>query len=352
MDCAEKELKRAIASSLPLVVWGFGGMISFIVKNLRQYGVDIAYIVDNDPKRWGSAFQGIEVISFETLKRSFADCNVLIGVCTKKFVDEIRAQIEKDGQFKNVFFFEMFYPFGHFAQDIIDANRRKIDMTRSLFADEKSLLVYDAKIRYLQTKELGSFESLRDPEHDQYFDKAIVDVNGDEGLFIDGGAYHGENTRTLFERFPQARLRAVCIDPDEANIAALNAQYKDNDQVTIRHAALFERSGVVKFENSGSRGGGVDSSGSIELNAIGIDDEYGDSVVRFIKLDIEGAEMACLRGAKRTIETSKPIVAVCIYHSIEDHFDIPLLLKSLRPDYRFYVRQYHYTGIETVLYAV
>ena len=48
MDSSEKKIKEIIENSLPVVVWGFGGMISFIVNNLRQYGVNISFIVDND----------------------------------------------------------------------------------------------------------------------------------------------------------------------------------------------------------------------------------------------------------------------------------------------------------------
>ena len=352
MDCAENELKEISKSPLPVVIWGFGGMISFIVKNLCQYGVNIAYIVDNDPHRWGMTFKGIEVISFEKLKQAFDDCNILIGVCTKVFVDEIKTQIELDGKFKNVFFFEMFYPFGSFASTILESNKEKIELAKSWLSDEKSRLVYDKKIRYLQTKEHGLFDDVRDPEELQYFDESLIKIGQESGLFIDGGAYHGENTRTLFAHFPDTQLHAVCIDPDAANINALTAQFANDARVSIKHAALSEKSGTVKFENSGSRGGGISSSNGIELDSIGIDDEFGKQNVRFIKLDIEGAEMSCLRGAKDVIQAMKPTIAVCIYHSIEDHFDIPALLKSFRPDYKLYVRQYHYTGIETVLYAI
>ena len=32
--------------------------------------------------------------------------------------------------------------------------------------------------------------------------------------------------------------------------------------------------------------------------------------------DIEGAEMLMLKGAKETIKTYKPILAICLYHNI------------------------------------
>ena len=248
MDSSEKKIKEIIENSLPVVVWGFGGMISFIVNNLRQYGVNISFIVDNDSKRWGSFFEGIEIISFEKLKSVFNDCNILIGVCTKTFVSDIKMQIQEDGQFKKVFFFEMFYPFGRFAKNVVDDNKEKINLVRSWLSDQKSQLLYEKKVQYILTKESGMFDGMFDPEYEQYFDKGLIDLNHEKGLFIDGGAYHGENTQALFERFPGTELQSVCIDPDETNVKMIKKRFENEDRVRVRCAALSEKSGVVKFE--------------------------------------------------------------------------------------------------------
>ena len=74
--------------------------------------------------------------------------------------------------------------------------------------------------------------------------------------------------------------------------------------------------------------------------------------VTYIKLDIEGAELEALKGAKKIIQKYKPRLAVCIYHKKEDLIEIPQYLKELVPEYKFYVRHYSNTTWETVLYAV
>lgn len=72
----------------------------------------------------------------------------------------------------------------------------------------------------------------------------------------------------------------------------------------------------------------------------------------FIKMDVEGAELASLKGAERTLRRFRPRLAVCLYHSPEDFFRIPRFLVECDLGYRFYLEHHFMNGWETVLYAV
>jgi len=74
--------------------------------------------------------------------------------------------------------------------------------------------------------------------------------------------------------------------------------------------------------------------------------------VDFIKLDIEGSEGDAIHGAAETIRKFKPRLAISLYHKNDDFLAIPKSIKTLRPDYRFFLGHYTVTGWETVLYAV
>lgn len=67
---------------------------------------------------------------------------------------------------------------------------------------------------------------------------------------------------------------------------------------------------------------------------------------------IEGAEYEALLGAKNTIKKYKPKCAISIYHKRCDIWEIPILLLSYNPDYKFYLRTYSFSGNDTVLYAL
>ena len=69
-------------------------------------------------------------------------------------------------------------------------------------------------------------------------------------------------------------------------------------------------------------------------------------------MDIEGAEIEAIKGARNTISKHKPDLAISVYHKIEHLWEIPLLIKSLKSNYKFYLRSHEHFNQETVLYAV
>ena len=77
-----------------------------------------------------------------------------------------------------------------------------------------------------------------------------------------------------------------------------------------------------------------------------------ETKITHIKMDIEGAELNALKGAKNIIQRDTPILAICVYHKIQDFVEIPNYILSLVPDYKLYLRHHNISGTETVLYAI
>ena len=73
--------------------------------------------------------------------------------------------------------------------------------------------------------------------------------------------------------------------------------------------------------------------------------------LHFIKMDIEGAELAALKGAEQSIRRFKPDMAITVYHTLTDFWEIPKYLNSLCLDYEFYLRHFTIYDEETVLFA-
>lgn len=71
-----------------------------------------------------------------------------------------------------------------------------------------------------------------------------------------------------------------------------------------------------------------------------------------IKMDVEGAELESLKGAKNTILKYKPQLAICIYHSDEDMLSIAEYIHNLVPEYKMYVRHHTCNTGDTVLYGI
>lgn len=73
--------------------------------------------------------------------------------------------------------------------------------------------------------------------------------------------------------------------------------------------------------------------------------------VDFIKMDIEGAEIDAIHGAKNLIREDRPTLAISSYHKPDDLWQIPLLMKTFRPDYKIYFGHHSPTPWESVTYA-
>jgi len=71
-----------------------------------------------------------------------------------------------------------------------------------------------------------------------------------------------------------------------------------------------------------------------------------------LKMDTEGAEASILWGGLATIRKLRPQMAISIYHSIAHQWEIPLWCMRHLSGYRYYVRCYSFTGVETLLYAI
>jgi len=74
--------------------------------------------------------------------------------------------------------------------------------------------------------------------------------------------------------------------------------------------------------------------------------------IDFIKMDIEGAELAALQGAAGTLLRDRPKLAISLYHRPEDFVTIPRFLSTMLPDYAFHLEHYTIHQEETVLYGV
>ena len=135
----------------------------------------------------------------------------------------------------------------------------------------------------------------------------------------------------------------------------INSKYKD--VISIVENAVWSNSDVqLRYHDSGpsSRvGDSLQYEG--KTSTLSIDDLVARVIkgpVSFIKMDIEGAEVPALEGARKTIAEFGPKLAISVYHKPDDLFKIPALIKEIRNDYKFYLDYYTTVGYEIVLYGV
>lgn len=184
----------------------------------------------------------------------------------------------------------------------------------------------------------------------QYFDKDIIKF-GDSEVFVDGGSYNFGTASILLEKCKSVKT-IYAFEPDSTHWSNVDRGIRDSefDGAIFIKKGLWNDEALLSFESDMSESHICDN-GPIEIPVTSIDQSI-DEPVTFIKMDIEGAELEALKGAKRHIVTDKPKLAVCVYHKPEDILAIPRYVLSLVPQYRLYLRHYSFSDNETVLYAV
>ena len=89
------------------------------------------------------------------------------------------------------------------------------------------------------------------------------------------------------------------------------------------------------------------------IQCVSLDEALPGFAPSLIKMDIEGAEMDALQGARTLIARHCPGLAISVYHRPEHLWQIPLWVNHAMPGaYRLSLRSHAYNDFELVLYAI
>ena len=172
---------------------------------------------------------------------------------------------------------------------------------------------------------------------------------------VDGGACFGD-AALMFGAAVGPKGRVFSFEPVESHleVAYLNLEINPELPMEILEAGLAHscrQTGPVRFESYHPGFRATDQTPLCKLDDT-VDDREIEKV-DYIKLDIEGFELAALQGAQGPDEKFKPKLAICLYHKPEDMFMIPLWIKNTFPknDYRFFLDHHSLHSEETVLYV-
>lgn len=236
------------------------------------------------------------------------------------------------------------------AKNYFKAHQKDLEAVAALFADDLSKEVYFDAIRYRQThnpKDAPVYS-----KHDQYFVKDIVPLTAKE-VFVDCGAYDGDTMKEFIKASHGHFQGIVCFEPVEKYHQRLSKRSKGKNVTAIR-AGVYKETTTLKFNAEGGKGSSISNAEehTISVPVCALDDVPECQNATFIKMDVEGAELDALKGAKETISRNKPKLAICIYHYHRDFVEIPKWIHSLVPEYKLYVRHHAFSVNETVLYAI
>lgn len=171
--------------------------------------------------------------------------------------------------------------------------------------------------------------------------------------FVDCGAYDGQTMKELRDYTSNNFDNYYAVEGNENALPKLRRAIGNDPRIHIFPLVLSDSKGTVNFDTSGVCGAISANTGS-PVPTDTIDNVFADKIVTSVKMDIEGAEIAALKGAMKTIKTQRPALIISIYHRPEDIWSIPLWIHDLDLGYFLYCRHHkHYNLLcETVCYAV
>ena len=306
-----EELKDILSSYKRVIVSGIGQKGKALIVLLRQNGFNNISAVDNNVSGMINISEGISIETQSPRSADYNDACVLISLSSRSVAEQIKTQLIACG------------------------------------CDEGKIYLLDD---YVCPAE-------HDKDH-EYFDENIIHL-GDNETFVDCGALDMETSMFFTERCLNAGVRGLTVyafEPESNNylrcIGNLDYFHRNSVNANVYKKGVWDEDKTLGFVSGLGDASKVSDTGTDETIEVVALDSVIEEQVTFIKMDIEGAELNALKGAKRLISTYRPKLAVCLYHKPEDIITIPKYVKSLVPDYKLYVRHYSNNTGEFVLYAV
>jgi FkbM family methyltransferase len=339
----------------------FFGAGHYSVAAIKKIWPKIAYFCDNSPRKQGGTFWNAPIFQPDKLLGENRDETVVI--INAEYYREIAEQLMNMGFFNiysdmyeraNVRITEAALDRPNFLQRKAEAiSRCGAKEIRKLFADEQSRRTFD---KLLDKYERGNFDFFDVCTRDAlYFNDVFRADMRDDEVYVDGGAFDGA-TAVDFIFYVNGRYeRIYAFEPDVTAYFSLDRELSDCRGVRVARAGLSDADGEVFFDARGTQSSKIVSPGQdtdrfTKINTVKLD-TYVTEPVTFIKMDLEGWETKALSGARETIEEYRPKLAISVYHNDDDLVKIPLMLRDMVPEYKFYLLHHTEINVDTVLYA-
>ena len=337
------------ALNLPVVMYGTGNGAEKLYYELKKYGIYIADIFASDNFKGGKQFLGHKVLHFEDVKKLHKEFIIVLGFATDR--EEMFNTVKSLKALNNGGLYMPEVPVfdnGFFTPELLNARKTDIEKLYTLLADEQSKKVLEGIINF---KLSGNIDELFNIETNKSEVYSLLNLKENE-VYVDGGAYNGDTVKE-FLSFSKNPKQIIAIEPAPKNAQKLKkyAQELYGVNISVVEAALSDECKTVFLSDKSGRSPSITPGGKYEVKTITIDSL--NIKPTFIKLDVEGEEMATLLGGINTITTFTPKLAVSLYHRLQDFINIPLYINKICPEYKLYLRHHPYLpSWETNLYAI
>lgn len=345
------ELKEILET--PVLVYGIGRIGKIVTRVLRNLNANIVGIaVTSLSENCERDFDGIRIDAIENRKADAVNAAVLVATAGRYF-SEIEKSCHSYG-FKNIFFLTESLKeniFRIFLSQCLDSY--KFSLNSGVFSIGGGSYISPFSEKMPLGANLTDYCcEMADFLLPAIFNDCSLSVEGpyelnDVSLLKDDVVFDIGANLGLFSVYAASRqCVSYAFEPTPDLQKAIDFHSRiNNDRIKLAPYAVSNHSGTATFymdsfnnsANSLMVGKNSGTAQSIKVPQITIDEFVKQERlerVDFIKADIEGAERLMLEGARETLKTYAPKLAICTYHLPDDKEVLTELILKANPNYK------------------
>lgn len=347
----------------PIILYGAGSLGRLARDVLKQAGHELAMVIDRDAARLAGdpAWAGVRVVPPH--QADDPEARVAVSIATAPYVPLERSLLDL-GFADVVPFYDLAESFRHlhlhplsngwFAPPLNAEDEANTVAVLARWHDDISRAHHLQFLAWRRLREEWTFVDAPIIHGHRYFIPEVAAVLHDTEFLIDAGAHHGTVT-AAFVKLTNGKFRGIAaIEPDSFNRAkltdTLQRLFADDSRVTMLDCALAQSEGQALFHEGLGHASQLSATGRKRVALRPLDALR--LAPTFIKLHLEGGELAALEGARNTLLAHRPIVAATVYHNSAGIWRTPLWLMQTLPRYRFLFRLDAWCGTGAVVYAI
>ncbi|MCR4888762.1 MAG: FkbM family methyltransferase [Ruminococcus sp.] len=337
------------AEKRPIFIYGMGDGALKIMSVFKRKGIVLSGIFASDGFVRGHSFEGYRVHKLSDIEEMVDDFVVVLAFAAgyQEIVDKIHEIAAKH---------TLLVPDvpvtggGLFTYEYCQENAEKLRKVYDSLADDYSRKVYANIINFKISGNIDYLDTVTTPKSEIY--KNIIKPHMNE-TYVDLGAYNGDTIRELLE-YTNGRYSSIyALEPDRKNYKKLSKFVEGMPHIHAYNAAVWCTDTELPFASKAGRQSAICADAETKVEALTVDTILGKHPASIIKMDVEGFEREAIWGAAQTIAHYSPKMMISLYHRNEDIFELPLLLKTINPNYKLYIRhQLYIPAWETNLYAI
>ncbi len=353
-----------VPADRPLALYGAGNLGRLARNFLKTVGQDFVLAIDRNANELAGHpdWSNVRLLHpDEATEDDKARVRLAVSVVTSAYVP-IERMLRERGFTDVVPFYDLAESFRHlhplsngwFAPPLTADDLTGAARVLSGWNDDVSRAHHLQFLAWRRLREEWTFAKAPLPAGDRFFIPEIVTALGDDEILLDAGAHHGVVIEALVRQTKGNFHRIVAIEPDSINRARLeenlNSLLPQDSRVSIDDCALSDQEGESMFHCGLDYASQLSDTGRTRvrtrrLDTLGV-------YPTFVKLHLEGAELAALKGARQTLVACRPIVAVTVYHNEHGIWKTADWLMDTLADYRFLFRNHSWCGTGAVIYAI